>query len=236
MVIDMPRSTNGTVGSIPTQSGEFADDWHDQPAYSLSPILEASLNAFRENGFHGTSVRDIARRVGVTVPALYYHHENKEAILVALLEPAIDRLHTRCLAALADAGADIEKQFVYLVECLVLHVTDNARLAHLESEIHSLSGPRRTTYVDKQRRVELLLRSVVVSGKDAGLFDVAAPAIATKALLGMIRSVSVWFHHDGSRTGAQLAADFAELAAHTVGAGAAVIDRARLVANARRSP
>ncbi len=45
----------------------------------LSPILSAALDAFYEKGFHGASVRDIARRVGVTVPALYYHYDSKEA-------------------------------------------------------------------------------------------------------------------------------------------------------------
>ncbi|MEU3787934.1 TetR/AcrR family transcriptional regulator [Streptomyces sp900129855] len=33
-----------------------------------------------------------AQSVGVTVPALYYHHENKQAMLVALLERAMDEV------------------------------------------------------------------------------------------------------------------------------------------------
>ncbi|MEH0573205.1 TetR/AcrR family transcriptional regulator [Streptomyces sp. B21-108] len=45
-----------------------------------------------------------AQSVGVTVPALYYHHENKQAMLVALLERGMDEVLAR--ARLADAEAE----------------------------------------------------------------------------------------------------------------------------------
>ena len=69
--------------------------WRTSPTPELSPILSASLDAFSEHGYHGTTVRDIAKRVGVTVPALYYHHENKEGLLFALLDTGIEHYNTR---------------------------------------------------------------------------------------------------------------------------------------------
>lgn len=73
-------------GADTLTNGEAIPDWRILEPMQLSPILTAALDAFYETGFHGTSVREIARRVGVTVPALYYHHENKEGLLIALLE------------------------------------------------------------------------------------------------------------------------------------------------------
>ncbi len=73
---------------------EFSGDWRVFEPLQLGPILEHALEAFGENGFHGTTVRDLARRVGVTVPALYYHHENKEAVLVTLLDAAVSTSST----------------------------------------------------------------------------------------------------------------------------------------------
>lgn len=49
-------------------------------------ILSESLKLFSENGFHGASVRDIARSVGLTEAALYYHFPSKQAIVRALYE------------------------------------------------------------------------------------------------------------------------------------------------------
>ena len=43
-----------------------------------------ALDLFTEQGFDGTSLREIAERLGVTKAALYYHFESKDDILLAL--------------------------------------------------------------------------------------------------------------------------------------------------------
>jgi AcrR family transcriptional regulator len=49
-------------------------------------ILDAALDLFAVNGFFGTSMRDIGRKVGVRESALYHHFESKAAILEGLLQ------------------------------------------------------------------------------------------------------------------------------------------------------
>jgi AcrR family transcriptional regulator len=48
-------------------------------------ILDRSLELFAEHGFMGSSMRDIAKAVGVRESALYHHFPNKNAILEAIL-------------------------------------------------------------------------------------------------------------------------------------------------------
>lgn len=43
-------------------------------------VLAAALDLFAERGFHGTSMREIARAVGVRESALYHHFPNKQAL------------------------------------------------------------------------------------------------------------------------------------------------------------
>ena len=43
-----------------------------------------ALDLFTEKGFDGTSLREIAERLGVTKAALYYHFASKDDILMAL--------------------------------------------------------------------------------------------------------------------------------------------------------
>ena len=43
-------------------------------------LLDAALEAFSENGFKGTSTRDIAERAGVHHPLITYHFKNKEEL------------------------------------------------------------------------------------------------------------------------------------------------------------
>jgi AcrR family transcriptional regulator len=49
-------------------------------------ILDAALDLFSEGGFAGTSMRQIARAVGVRESALYHHFPSKAAIFEALLQ------------------------------------------------------------------------------------------------------------------------------------------------------
>src|SRR3954471_15479210 len=51
-------------------------------------ILDAALDLFAENGFFGTSMREIARAVGVRESALYHHFTSKEALFEALMNEA----------------------------------------------------------------------------------------------------------------------------------------------------
>ncbi|MDH4143941.1 MAG: TetR/AcrR family transcriptional regulator [Acidimicrobiia bacterium] len=53
-------------------------------------IKTEALRLFLEEGYRGAAVRDIAERLGFTVPALYYHFKNKDAILEAIVEPFAD--------------------------------------------------------------------------------------------------------------------------------------------------
>lgn len=49
-------------------------------------ILKSALALFSRQGFHGASIRDIARAVGLTEAAIYYHFPSKRAIIRALYE------------------------------------------------------------------------------------------------------------------------------------------------------
>ena len=63
-------------------------------------LLDAALDAFSENGFQGTSTRNIAERAGVHHPLITYHFKNKEELWRA----AADRIFTEFNAALAAAA------------------------------------------------------------------------------------------------------------------------------------
>jgi len=49
-------------------------------------VLRAALDLFSEKGYSRTTFSDIAKRIGMTRGAVYWHFENKEALLVALIE------------------------------------------------------------------------------------------------------------------------------------------------------
>ncbi len=62
-------------------------------------LLDAAIEAFSENGFKGTSTRDIAERAGVHHPLITYHFKNKEELWRA----AADRIFSRFNASMGQA-------------------------------------------------------------------------------------------------------------------------------------
>ena len=204
-----------------------AGDWRRPPDLGLSPILSGALDAFYEAGYHGTSVRDIARRVGLTVPALYYHHKNKEAILYALIDTSINEVIRRCERSLDEAGPEPAARFLNLVECLVRYMASSEKSAAMDSEIRALSPENHRAYSRKRRRVEQMLVDVIEEGSDAGVFDVRYPADSARALLGMIQAVAVWFRPGGRLSVDAIARRYMDIAAHAVGSKPAVIELLR---------
>jgi AcrR family transcriptional regulator len=76
-------------------------------------ILEIALRLFTEQGYDGTSLREIADELGVTKAALYYHFRTKEEILQSLMATLQEEL--RALADWADAqkpGADTREELL----------------------------------------------------------------------------------------------------------------------------
>jgi AcrR family transcriptional regulator len=63
-------------------------------------ILDAARGLFADQGYAGTSMRDLADALGMTKAALYYHFPGKADILLALVEPLLDELD-----AIGDAAA-----------------------------------------------------------------------------------------------------------------------------------
>jgi len=85
-------------------------------------ILEEALGLFLEKGYHGASMRLLARRVGIQGSSLYNHYQNKETIFSALLEKAAPQLLGSRLNEMIQQFKDQSpSQSIY---SLVMHLTE----------------------------------------------------------------------------------------------------------------
>ena len=53
-------------------------------------IHHAALDLFTKQGFHGTTVREIAKKAGISMGKLYIYYETKDAIFIGLVD-ALER-------------------------------------------------------------------------------------------------------------------------------------------------
>lgn len=71
-----------------------------------SRILDAAEQLFAENGFDGTSIREITRAADVNVAAVHYHFGSKEAVLRGVADRVAEPISARRSQLLADAVED----------------------------------------------------------------------------------------------------------------------------------
>lgn len=70
---------------------------------TANAILDAAEQQFARQGYHGTSLRNIAREAGLQEPGIYNHFQGKQAIHAAVLHRILDPVGSALSARLAAA-------------------------------------------------------------------------------------------------------------------------------------
>lgn len=80
-------------------------------------VLQAAAQLFNERGFHATSLDDIAARLNVTKPTLYYYVKNKDEILLQCVRQGLDMMLEGIEASRAAGGKAIDQ----LMTCMQVY-------------------------------------------------------------------------------------------------------------------
>lgn len=197
--------------------GESTPSWRELGEIRLSPILSAALEVFSEDGYHGATVRSIAARAGVTVPLLYYHHENKQGLLIDLFRTAYDNVERRIARARAEADGDPVRDFSHLIEAIVIHTAGHVAFTQINSSLRYVEVTQRRPIIEIRNRVEEQIVETIVRGVHERLFTVERPRAAARALAGMCNSIATWYQPGGSRSPQEIAVEYVEFAQRIVG-------------------
>lgn len=175
-------------------------------------ILHAALRAFREKGYHGASLGDIAGGLGLQKTALYHYFPDKEAILYECHRRSLDELEraveeTREVAdEVPQAAADRLARLIREHVRIMIDVLEGSPLAF---EVSALSPEHEAEVVARRDRYERELRRVVARGVENGEFRPVDPKIATFAILGAINWIARWYRPEGGLGAPELGARFA---------------------------
>lgn len=106
-------------------------------------LLDAALQAFAENGFKGTSTRDIAERAGVHHPLITYHFRNKEELWRAAADRVFSRF-IKLLQSVRDATADASprERMAAMIRAYVRYAAENPAMHKVLFQESSCENPR----------------------------------------------------------------------------------------------
>jgi AcrR family transcriptional regulator len=161
-------------------------------------ILEAAAQVFRQKGFHGASMQDIAKAVNLQKPSLYHHVSSKQEILLALLDRALELLLER-ISAISSQEISADKKLQQMVRAYLQILAENTDLsAVLLFEHRSLERKQHARHVPNRDKFEALWRNVLEEGVANKLFVCDDPALTTRAILGILNWTITWYHPDGA--------------------------------------
>jgi TetR/AcrR family transcriptional regulator, cholesterol catabolism regulator len=166
-------------------------------------IEEVASELFREHGYAGTSIRDIARALSVQGASLYAHVTSKEDVLWAI----VDRAATRFEAAadVAEASTDARRPGDP-GEALAALVR-----AHFVHEWRALGLEHRADILARRDAYEARFRRRIEDGIAVGAFAMTDPGVATSTVLSALNGVAGWYDPSGRLSAGRIADHLVEL-------------------------
>ena len=179
-------------------------------------ILAAAARAFREKGYHGASIRDIADSVGLLKGSLYHYIRSKEDLLARLFDGALEGT-VRELEAIAARDATPRARLHEMVKAYVHAVTENLDAVGLYlREWRALPAPELARLRARRRSMRALFESVIRDGIRKREFASADAKISALAILGMCNWLFEWYRPRGRMRADALADELADRAVRSV--------------------
>jgi AcrR family transcriptional regulator len=198
------------------RTGHYPQPWTARLPESSRRMIEAAIDAFADRGYHATTTRDIATRVGLSPAALYVHFPSKQALLaqisVAGHEAAVDLVEqsmTRSDDPLGRLRAVMRAFSSWYAEYhLVARVVQQELFALADDDRRAVIAMRQKI----QRQVEQLLRD----GVRAGQMEVEDTRAVARALLSLSVDVARWYDPKSQETPEGIGELYADLATRMV--------------------
>jgi AcrR family transcriptional regulator len=156
-------------------------------------IINAAIDLFYEHGFEKASLRDIARNVGITQAAIYYHFKNKEEILYTIIETSSNELFFALKSCLLGNGNPLEK-LRNAISQHILSIKTKRKGAKIIIEDKRFLGNELNKLVkEKEKAVYNLYKNQLGELQKEKRIRQCDLSVATFGILGMINWLYHWY-------------------------------------------
>ena len=168
------------------------------PTSGLEPreeILREAARLFSTNGVAGTRITNIAEAVGVSSSSVYYHFENIDAIVEALLTYVVDESAAFATAAARQSGPSTERLHALITQ----HVD---RLIAGPYDLWFVVGPsqadskRHPAVRKKAQQWRTAVAKLIQEGVNASELRAIDPTLAVAAVMGLVYA-ALQLRHQG---------------------------------------
>jgi AcrR family transcriptional regulator/DNA-binding XRE family transcriptional regulator len=217
LAVALEVTTAFLLGDEPVRAA-VPPDWREFGPLRLDHVVAGAVAAFRERGYHGSSMRTIADGAGVSIATLYHHYPSKHDLLVRIVELTMDDLDWRIAAAAAESDEPL-RRLGLIVEALALFHMLRADLAFLgSSELRSIEEPQRQRIAHRRRLIQTAIDAEVAEAGRRGQVSTTMPGEVARAVASMCTSLPSWFRPERRADAPAIAAEYARVAVRALAA------------------
>ncbi len=170
-------------------------------------LVRAASRYFSRHGFHGTSLADVARDMGLTKSAIYHYFPDKQALLFECSKWAHETIVE------LDEGDDPNpaRRLALLCTGYARHVSENELSFIMFSDLENISARERKQIIVLRDRFEQRVRTLLAQIAGNPENNALDPKIVGLMLLGSLNWISKWLHKDGILSAEEIADKFVRI-------------------------
>lgn len=168
-------------------------------------VLQAAARAFAENGYHQTSLDDIAAILGVTKPTLYYYTRNKDDLIMGAGIRAVEQImEATATDPNAPALAQLQNMLRRYAEIMS---TDFGRCIEVMRAAR-IGGEASDSVRDGRMKIDRRIRELLKLGAEDGSIAPCDEKLTAFMIAGAVNGIAAWFSEGGELTAAGVADKF----------------------------
>jgi AcrR family transcriptional regulator len=174
-------------------------------------LYDAAARLFGAQGYHATSLRELAEALGLNKSSLYHYFDSKQDLLYQLLDDYITEALAGIQALCAGDGDPEEKLAEFMRYYTRFYAKDLDRLALLVNEVDNLEPRLRNVLEKKERRYLAALEEIFAQLHAQGRLKDIPSSVAAFAFFGMVHYTFRWYRPKGRVSPAELSEMFWEI-------------------------
>lgn len=167
----------------------------DLRTQKIEYIIRVASDLFNRKGFEATSLEEVADRIGISKPSIYYYCNNKSELLLECYTRTLDV----CEELLRDSrkidGTALDKLCAFTRKLIVLHCTSGA--VAVVNEPDSVPKPAVESVKERSKALTQDLERLAEEGIQDGSVRADFAPITIRFLMGGVNWIARWHRETG---------------------------------------
>lgn len=174
-------------------------------------ISAEAAKLFKEKGFGGSTMRDLAEKVGIEAASIYNHFRSKDEILETICLDIAEKFDAQLTFIEKEKISNTEKIEALIAFHVQMVIEDANAVSVLNNDWKFLSEEKIIDFKNRRNNYEKRFAALITKGISDGSFRKVNVSIALFTILSSLRWVELWYKPSRGVTKEDLAKDISAI-------------------------